>query len=70
MTRAKFYVKERSNPQFATISYSFVGQLSKKEIKKKINNTLYGSNNFIGFDTEEAAREYITNKRGNYDQGN
>ena len=50
----KYYIKERHNPQTG-VYYVACGQLSKTAAKKK-ENSLYGYNTMIPFDTEQ---EYL-----------
>lgn len=53
--KKKFYIKERSNPQFKQPYFIACGQLSKKEAKAK-ENSIYGTNYMVAYDTED---EYI-----------
>ncbi len=57
----KFYIKERDNPQLG-VYYVPMGQMSKSAAKR-YENTLYGSNEMIPYDTEaeynEALRKLI-----------
>lgn len=50
-----FYIKERINPQFKKPYYVAKGQLTKKEAKR-LEETLYGYNYVLSFETKE---EYI-----------
>lgn len=53
MTTKKWYLKERSNPQLDKVYYVKQGQLTKKKVKELQNNSVYGNNSYISFDTEE-----------------
>jgi hypothetical protein len=52
MLKLKFYLKERHNPQFNNPYYVKLGQLTKKEAKKK-EESIYGLNYILAYDTEE-----------------
>jgi hypothetical protein len=54
----KWYLKERINPQFDKPYYVKKGQLTKKEAKK-CEETLYGINVMIPFETETKYSEKI-----------
>jgi len=54
----KFYIKERFNPQFDKPYYVAKGQLTKKEAKK-IENSIYGNNYMLQYNTEIEYKEAI-----------
>lgn len=54
----QFYIKERHNPQFKQPYYVACGQLSKKEAKAA-ENTIYGYNNMIAFQSKEEYEKAI-----------
>ncbi len=51
MTKLKFYIKERWNPQLASAYYVPMGQLTKKDAKEW-EKPLYGVNVMHSYDTE------------------
>jgi len=53
----KYYIKERHNPQTG-VYYIACGKLFKKEANK-MENSLYGFNIMIPFDTEQAYKGAI-----------
>ncbi len=62
MPRAlKWWIKERDNPQLG-IYYSACGQLTKAAAKRH-EDTLYGSNTMLSFDTEQSYNEAMRNLR-------
>jgi hypothetical protein len=60
----KFYLKERHNPQFKNPYYITCGQLTKKEAKAK-ENSMYGNNFMIAYETEEQYNEAIEKLKTN-----
>ena len=52
MAGKKYYIGERSNPQFARSYYVAYGQLTKKDATKK-ETTSYGGMTLIGYTTQE-----------------
>lgn len=54
----KFYIKERNNPQIKNPYYEAMGKLFKKEVKDW-ENTLYGRNVMIPFETRDEYEKYI-----------
>ncbi len=53
-----FYLKERDNPQFDKVFYVKMGQCSKTEAKKH-EQTLYGFNRMIPYETEQEYNDAI-----------
>lgn len=58
MSVKKYYIKERSNPQFQRPYYIAEGQLSKAEAKRK-EKSAYGSNAMIEYWTEEEYKDAL-----------
>jgi hypothetical protein len=58
--KLKFYIKERHNPQFKKPYYVALGMLTKKEAKNK-ENSLYGENYILSYNTEEEYNNAINN---------
>ena len=56
--KKKFYLKERHNPQFEKPYYVPQGQLSKTAAKKK-ENSLYGDNVMLEYETEKEYNDAI-----------
>ena len=52
MTKKKFYIKERHNPQTG-IYYVTQGQKTKKEANSIENGAIYGRNVMLAYDTYE-----------------
>ena len=53
-----YYIKERHNPQLGTY-YVTMGQLSKREAKRN-ENSIYGDNYMLGYQTEEEYKKAIS----------
>jgi hypothetical protein len=60
----KFYLKERHNPQFKNPYYVACGQLTKKDAKAK-ENSLYGDNFMIAYETEKEYNDAIEKLKAN-----
>lgn len=58
MSKYKFYIGERHNPQLSKPYYKAYGQLSVKDAKSK-ENCLYGSMYLTPYDTEEEYNKAI-----------
>ena len=54
----RYYLKERFNPQFEKPYYVKFGQLLKKDAKRH-ENTSYGDNYMLPYDTEKEYNEAI-----------
>jgi hypothetical protein len=56
--KLKFYIGERSNPQFKNSYYRAYGQLTKKDVKTK-ESPVYGSMFLTLYNTEKEYAEAI-----------
>jgi hypothetical protein len=61
MSRCKWWVKERHNPQFDSPYYTKCGQLTKKR-SKRMEESCYGFNIMHSFDTEQESEDFIREK--------
>jgi len=64
MKKKLFYLKERHNPQFKKPYYVREGQLSKTEVKKK-ENSLYGDNYMLSYNTRKEYNDAIEKLKAN-----
>lgn len=55
----KYYIIERHNPQLKQPYYMAKGKISKKNAKEW-NNTIYGTNVLLTFDTEQEYNDKLT----------
>lgn len=58
MAQKSYYIKERHNPQTG-VYYQTQGQLTKKEVKVKEKNSIYGTNYFLEYKTKEEYEKAI-----------
>ena len=56
MSKLKYYIKQRYNPQLGTY-YIKYGQITKEEAKNAEDRCVYGSNKMLKFNTE---KEYLS----------